>query len=160
MTKSEQIFIAKNMAYEELNNKIKTLEKNLKVLKRLYFVKFRYEGHSVAEAAKMVGVTKMVGYLWQERWNKNGYEGLIPKFAGGRPSKLSNQDFNLLIQILKKRDDWTTEDVQVLIKEKFGITFSLKHIRTILRKIGMKYSKPYQHDYRKPKDAEDILKKT
>jgi putative transposase len=123
-------------------------------------VKFRYEGHSVAEAAKMVGVTKMVGYLWQERWNKSGYEGLIPKFAGGRPSKFSNQDFNLLIQILKKRDDWTTEDVQVLIKDKFDITFSLKHIRTILRKIGMKYSKPYQHDYRKPKDAEDILKKT
>jgi putative transposase len=29
-----------------------------------------------------------------------------------------------------------------------------------LRKFGMKLAKPFQHDYRRPEDAEEILKKT
>ena len=79
------------MSVEELNRKIKTVEKDVKILKRLYFVKFRYDGDSVDKASEKVGVTKRIGYIWQGRWNKNGYEGIIPRYAGGRPSKLTQQ---------------------------------------------------------------------
>jgi transposase-like protein len=40
----------------------KAHEKNSRVLKKLYFVKFRYLGDSVEEAAIKVGVTKKTGY--------------------------------------------------------------------------------------------------
>jgi transposase len=49
----------------------------VKVLKRLYFVKNRYLGDSVEEALRKVGITKMMGYEWQNRWNKKRYAGLI-----------------------------------------------------------------------------------
>lgn len=75
---------------DELNSLIKH-ENNSRVLKRLYFVKFRYLGDSVEEAATKVGVTKKCGYYWQDDWNKGGYAALIPNFGEGRKRKLTDE---------------------------------------------------------------------
>lgn len=56
-------------------------------------------------ALSKVDVTKRVGYIWQERWNEDGYDGLIPRFSGGRPSKLRENQKNELIDLLKKKDN-------------------------------------------------------
>lgn len=144
----------------EIEKRIKDLEKSGRILKRLYFVKFRYKGKRVEEAAKMVGVTKKLGYIWQDRWNREGFKGLVPRFGGGRPPLLDEDEKKSLISALNRRDDWSTREIRVLIKEMFGIEYSMKHIRELLRQLGMKFGKPYPHDYRRPKNAEDDLKKT
>ena len=72
------------MNVQDLTKQIKRLEKDTMVLQRLFFIKHRYDGKSVKEAANLVGASKNTGYIWQERWNEKGYEGLIPQFAGGR----------------------------------------------------------------------------
>jgi transposase len=41
---------------------------------------------------KKIGISTATGYLWQDQRNKNGYEGLIHKYAGVRPPKLSAED--------------------------------------------------------------------
>ncbi|MHC1582038.1 MAG: winged helix-turn-helix domain-containing protein [Candidatus Syntropharchaeia archaeon] len=46
--------------------------------------------------------------------------------------------------------------VKELIKNRFGVEYSLRHVSRILRSLGMKYAKPYQYDYRKPENAEDL----
>gem|GEM_PF-5604243 len=61
--------------------------------------------NSVEMALSKVDVTKRVGYIWQERWNEDGYDGLIPRFSGGRPSKLRENQKNELIDLLKKKDN-------------------------------------------------------
>jgi len=160
MVKTEMYPIEKKMSMDELNKRIKSLEKNVKVLKRLYFVRYRYSGDSVEVASRKVGVTKMIGYTWQQRWNKDGYVGLIPRYGGGRPSKLMEEQKKELKLLLKERDDWNTNEVRNLINEKFGVKYSLKQVRIILRKFGMKYGKPYPRDYRRPDNAEELLKKT
>lgn len=38
--------------------------------------------------------------------------------------------------------------------------YSERQVRRILKGFKMKHAKPYQVDYRKPKDAEENLKKT
>ncbi len=159
MSHPEQIYIQRHMSIEELDKRIKTLETNVKVLKRLYFVKHRYNGKSVIEACDLVGVKKPVGYIWQDRWNKEGYSGLIPRYAGGRPSKLSKKQKERLLELLHQKDNWTTDEVRNLIKKEFNVEYTLKQIRIILRNYGMIYAKPYVRDYRRPSDAEDILKK-
>jgi len=159
MAKSEQIPIIRHMNVKDLIKQIKRLEKDTMVLQRLFFIKYRYDGKSVEEAAKLAGASKNTGYLWQKGWNEQGYEGLIPQFAGGRPSNLTDKKKKDLRSILEKQDNWTTNDVQKLISKKFGVDYTLKQIRIILKKFGMNYAKPYRHDYRKPKDAVDILKK-
>ena len=159
MAKPEQIPIEHHLSSEELLKRIKSLEKDTRVLQRLYFVKHRYEGASVAESAKLVGTSKPVAYQWQERWNKDGYDGLIPRFAGGCPSKLSDEQKEELKEILHQRNDWSTKEVQELIFNRFNVTYTGKQILEILKKFGMHHAKPYLHDYRRPEDAEDRLKK-
>ncbi len=158
MSRPEQILIDKGLSREELLKVIKT-EKDAKILRRLYFIKFRYEGDSIQEAAKKIGITKRSAYIWQDRWNKGGYKGLIPQFAGGRPSKLTDQQKIELEQMLRQKDLWTSREVHDLILSKFGVDYTIKQVLVIAKQMKMKFAKPYQHDYRRPKDAEDILKK-
>ncbi len=159
MPRPEQIPIQKHMTNEELQRRIRSLETNAKILRRLYFIKHRYDGNSVEEASRLVGVAKPIGYQWQERWNKDGYDGLIPRFAGGRPSKLTDQQKERLQFLLKEKNVWTTDEVRSLILNEFGVEYTLKQVRVITKKFGMKYAKPFAFDYRKPPNAEQILKK-
>ena len=191
------------MTIEELNKHINSLEKNPKILRRLYFIivtnltfltngnrgerfslvifenmfvtvmkktrlftksmvfdyKFRYGGHSVTIAAEMAGTSHNTGYDWQRRWNKEGYDGLKPKFGGGKPSKLSDEQKKDLVVKLKEKNNWTTQEVQKLIENEYDVEYSSKQIIVILRQFGMKYGKPYPQDYRRPENAEDNLKK-
>lgn len=156
MARPENITIERHITAEELQKRIKSLEKDVKILQRLYFIKYRYEGVTVEEAAERVEISKPVAYIWQDRWNKEGYEGLKPKFAGGKPSKLSDDQKEQLKKILNKRDDWTTDEIKKLISDEFMVEYSLKQIRIFLRKFGMKLAKPFPHDYRRPDDAEEI----
>jgi putative transposase len=159
MTRPEKILIQRHLSCEELNKRIKTLERNTKILQRLYFIKYRYEGKSVAESAHLVGITRNEGYIWQRRWNEDGYAGLVPRYGGGRPSKLLYKQREELIDLLKQKDTWTTNEVKDLIRKEFDVEYSLKQVRIILKKVGMNYAKPYSHDYRRPPDAEERLKK-
>jgi len=160
MAKWDRIGIKRKMPVEELDNRIKKLEFDVKVLNRLHFIRNRYLGDSVELAASKSGVTKRVGYIWQDRWNKEGYEGLKPKYGGGRPAQITEEQKKELYEILTTRDDWTTKGIKKLIKDKFGIEFSEKHVRTILRSLGLKFARPYPKDYRRPVNAEEQLKKT
>ena len=57
MPKPEQIYIQRHMSNEELERKIKT-ERDVRILKRLYFIKYRYEGEGVKVASQRVGITR------------------------------------------------------------------------------------------------------
>lgn len=156
MPRPEQIPIEKHLTLEDINFRIKSLEKDTKVLKRVYFIKYRYEGHGVEEAAQLVCVSHNTAYIWQRRWNEFGYEGLIPKYAGGKPSKLSDSQKEQLEMKLKELNNWTTSEVRNLIFDEFKVEYSLKQVRMILKKYGMKYAKPYSHDFIKPENAEEV----
>jgi len=158
VSKPEQIPLQRHMSQEELQKRIKNLENDVKVLKRLYFIKYRYNGLTVEQASELVGISKPVGYIWQSRWNEESYEGLIPRYAGGRPSKLDQNQKEKLGQLLSQKQVWTTEEVRILIEKEFGIEYTSKQIRIIVKVIGMRYAKPYTFDYRRPDNAEDILK--
>jgi len=129
-------------------------------LKRLYFIKFRYSGDSVEKPSEKVGVTKRIRYIWQNRWNEKGYDGIIPRYAGGRPSKISDQQKSELEKILRRKESWTTKEIKDVISREFNVDYSLKQIYIILRDMGMNFGKPYPRDYRRPTNAEEMLKKT
>ena len=158
MGRLEKYHIEKKITLEQLDWRIKT-ERNTRVQQKLFFVRFRYLGDSIEAAALRLGVTKRICYYWQDRWNENGYEGLLQKSGAGRPSKLDDEEMVRLKTILGSKDFWTTEEVANLIKEEFEIDYSLNAIRKLLKKIGMKHNTPYSLDYRRPENAEEILKK-
>ena len=59
MGRRETIPVQRKMSADELEQRIKTLEKDTRVLKRLYFIRYRYEGDSVETAAEKVGVSAL-----------------------------------------------------------------------------------------------------
>lgn len=152
--------VVKWLTFEGLNEEIRKRKICSEVLRRLFFIKELYKGATIPQAAREVGVSKVIAYTWLENWNERGIEGLKPNYRGGRPSELSKEQKEELKYILRSRDDWTTREVRELIKEEFGVEYSMRHVSRLLKSFGMKYAKPYQKDYRKPENAEEDLKKT
>ena len=136
MPRPEQIPVKKHLKLKDINLQIKSLERDAKVLKRVYFIKYRYEGYSVEEAAKFVSVSHNTAYIWQRRWNEFGYEGLIPKYGGGKPSKLSDDQKKQLGIKLKDRENMAANEVRNLIYDEFNVKYSLKQVRMIMKNMG------------------------
>lgn len=152
-----RIYVEKRLSKRELEKLIKR-EKEKRLLERFIFIRDLYDCESVEKAIRKLGRVKQTGYNWLKKWNADGLEGLKPDFTkAGRLPKLSAEKRNELEEILGKRDDWTTREVRNLIL-KYGVHYSLKSIRRVLRNFGMKYCKPYPRDYRRPEDVEKRLK--
>jgi putative transposase len=156
----KKVYVERHLSVEELDQKIRSLKQDVKILKKLLFIKSLYQDESVEKSANLMGVTKASGYNWLRAWNKDGYDGLKPKPKSGRYAKLSNEDKTKLKNMLKEKDSWITREIQDLVKNKFGVEYSSWQIRRIIKSFGMKYAKPLQKDYRRPENAEEILKKT
>lgn len=154
----EKRVLVAHLSLDRLEARIKK-ESNARVLKRLYFIRNLMQGDTLTNAAGKVGVTRALGYVWLERWNQDGLEGLVPRFGGGRPSKLSKEDKRRLVSVLRERNDWTLLEIKELIKTTFGVEYSESRLRDVLKSLGVRHAKPYSRDYRRPFDAELVLKK-
>jgi len=151
--------VEEHLSKRELEGLIKQ-EREKRLLERFIFIRDLYDGESVERAIRKLGRVKQTGYNWLKKWNAGSLEGLKPDFTkAGRPPKLSAEERRELKENLRKRDDWTTKEVRNLILRKFGIHYSLRSVKRILRFFGMKYCKPYPRDYRRPEDAEERLKR-
>jgi len=106
--------IDKKISLDKLDWLIK-IEHDTKVQQKLYFVRFRYLGDSIEEATFRLGVTKRIGYYWENWWNEDGYKGLLHKSGAGRPSKLSDEEQIELKKMLESKDFWTTDEVHDLV---------------------------------------------
>lgn len=148
--------VTKHISLKELQNLIQN-EKNKHVFQRLLFILQLYLGDGVGKACERVSISNQTGYTWLNQWNKYGYEGLIPHFNGGRPSKLTKEQLEQLKEKLKSKGDWMTSEVRALIKKEFDITYGNRQVSRILRSFKMHYAKPYPHDYRRPENAKEIL---
>jgi len=127
------------------------------LVRRLTFIKNLYRGDSITEAAKRVGVTQPTGSRWVEAWNTDGIAGLEPDFGGGRPPKLDETQRERLGELLARHQPLTTRQIECLIEEGFGVTYSQRHLSRLLNDLGMNHSVPRPEEPDRPDDAEDIL---
>ena len=113
---------------------------------------------SISEVSRLTGIDDSTISLWLKNWNAGNNELKSQRgIGGGRKEKLSEEEKESLIKDLKNESAWTTAQIMELIKNKFNIEYSDWHICSLMRKFGMKLAKPYQEDYRKPLNAEEIL---
>jgi len=159
MARHREIKVVEHLSPLELSKRIRGLEKDARVLNRLHFIQYLYSGLSVEEAGNKVGVVKAVGYEWVRRWNKEGPGGLVPRFGGGRPPRLSLEQQESLVYILVQRDDWTLDEIRDLILDRYGVEYHVSQVSRILHALDMHCWKPYPIDYRMSEDAPKILKK-
>lgn len=135
MGRNRAYHVSKKISFGDLEKTIKGKEKELRVLKRLYFIRFLYQGCVIEEASEKLGITMPTAYEWLKRWNKSGYDGLVPNFNGGPKPKLSEEELEVLKNLLKHKDDWKLKEVRKLIKEQFGVEHSEMHVWRIMVKL-------------------------
>lgn len=142
-----------------VKKEIKKRKVNALILDRLIFIEKMFELDDVQLASKSIGIAPSTGYEWLKRWNKEGLNGLMPKYDGGKPSKLSEEDYKRLNEILEKIPNLTTDIVSEILKSEFEVEFSDRHISRILKRLNYTYTKPFMIYSKMPDDAEDQLKK-
>jgi transposase len=127
------------------------------------FLKTNYDLDMVCDIFQ---VARPTGYVWIRKWNQLGYDGIVHPFHHspnpvGRPATLDEHDMETLKILLETKESWQAKDVRALISDTWGVDFSLSQVGRILKeKLGMNFSKPYPHDYRRPIDAEAQLKQS
>ena len=144
----------------EVQEKIKKLENDTKVLNKLHLIMDVYYGTSVKHAAEKIGLTAKTGYNWIQQWNEDKFDGLKRKKGSKGQSKLSEIEFLILDLEIQKRNLKTGKQVRDLIKELFQVEYSLRQIPRIMDKLDYTYTKPYKIYTKMPETAKDNLKKT
>jgi transposase len=144
---------------EELEGRLAAESDNGIKIKLIFLNAFGNRNLSYEAACALCGIHTSTGYVWVRRWNKSGYDGLKESpNQGGRPAKLTENDLKQLEEILKKKEYWTTKEVRKEIIDKFDMDLSDDTVVRILRhELGLRFSKPYPIDYRRPADAEALL---
>ena len=150
--------IEKHIPKEELEQLYRK-EKDLRVKERLLAILHIYEGKNIYELVNILKRSKRTIIYWLGRWNRDGYKGLIPQKGGGKKPKLSSEEWDKILKEIENKG-MTIEDVRDYVKRTRNVEYSYKSMWRILRvDKKVKYGKPYIKNSKRPKDAENILKK-
>lgn len=142
-------------------------EKNAKAKIRLQCAILRKEGKIIEEISE---VTKKpistIEYILK-RFEKRGIEAKDAVKQNGQPKKLSDSQLKKLNKILEKKPNekgfpfvvWTTKLVGYAIKKMYGIVYSLRQIRNLLKKMRFSLQKQRPEHIRANKEIQRQFKK-
>ena len=88
----------------ELNEAISEYVTPHRYYQRLIAMRIIAEGNTIQSAANIIGFKYQTVHGWAKKCEKEGIEGLIPNFGGGRPSKLSQYQLKELDEKLRSRN--------------------------------------------------------
>jgi len=157
MATGRRIEVVRHLSEDQLDKAINEAQKadETRLVRRLCFVKNLYFDDSTKTAAQRVGASRHAGDDWLAGWNEAGVDGLRPSFAGGRPAKLSVEQFEEFFSLLEEGQPWTPQEIDGLLWDHYGVTYDRAHLARILRANGMQYAKPRPMDPRQSTDAEE-----
>jgi len=160
MSGKSKIDIFNKMTKTDLEKEMSKYVSYYRYYQRLIAMNIIAEGHSIKDAATLLNISYPTVHRWAKSCESEGLNGLKPSFGGGRPGKLTYEELLELDKIIQETPNMSMKDVYLLVKDKFGVEYSLKQIGVITKKLGYNYSKAYPIFTKSPKDAEKQLKKT
>lgn len=125
-------------------------EKDVRIKERIHIILLTREGYSCRDVAEMCYTSKSKVSYWNVRFKNMGYEGLRDMKGRGRNPKLSKEENKSLDEEISQpykmvngyTRGWQTKDVRLLIKKKFGINYSSRHVRRLLKSLGFRLLVP------------------
>ena len=152
------------MPYKELEKAYKK-ERDARVKERMRVILELYKNKKMTEITPIVERCYSSIMDWVHRWNKEGLNGLIPKFTGGPKPKITKDNWDKIINDIENKA-MDINDVRIYVKKEYGVEYAYNGVWAILReknkkgKRRVKYGKPYIQNNKRPKNAKAILKKT
>jgi transposase len=103
-------------------------------------------GLSQAKVARKFGVSRTTASRWHRAVAYRGVEFLKKRKATGRPSRLSRDQLDRLIDIYAggalahgfPTDRWTTAKLAAVIQSQFGVHYDRDHVGRLIHKLGLK----------------------
>ncbi|KZX12810.1 helix-turn-helix domain-containing protein [Methanobrevibacter curvatus] len=153
--------VADFLSDDELEEIIKNNKKNCKLFQKLIFIRAVKKGYKVSDACDFLQISEPTGHRWLDNYNEKGLAGLSPNYEKvGRPSKMSEEDKEEFFKIIENEDNLTPQRAHSIIKNRYNIDYSIRHVCRIVESGGYNYGKAYQIFSQKPDNADKELKKT
>lgn len=117
-----------------------------KAAKRLMVALAYKDGVSVSTLSERYGIPKSTLYYWLDRFASEPVaEAIEDDDRPGRPTKLDDADREAVFAALGESPDdhgfdaarWTPELVREFIEREFGVSYSLGHVRRLIRQSGV-----------------------
>ena len=146
------------MDIKELDEELKNAEYSRREYQRLVAMKAISKGIPHNVVAEIVGVSYETVYRWAKACSKDGIDGLMPNFNGGRQSKLTVRqklEFGNMLY-LSDEDLSMTEARQLLINE-FKTKYSLTQVSKIIKDLGFVYTSSRPEYMESPENKEEII---
>ena len=121
-----------------------------RVARRLHAVVLNMEGRTAPEIASLLKVHRSKVSLWLHHWEQEGMEGILEGHRPGRPKQLSDQQLQILADILDSgpvaygfhSGVWTCPMVSRVIEEEFSVPYHPAHVSRILHQLEFSVQRP------------------
>lgn len=114
-------------------NQLLNSEKDVKIYRKLNFLKLKAEGYSTKKAYKLANLKKSIAYLTLDQWNEGGYNALLRKSGGGRNIKLNENQLKELRINIESKNLNSYEEVQKFIKNKWNKEYTIAGVKNLLK---------------------------
>lgn len=151
------------LTVNELQAKLAETDDDGKAVKRLMAAIAYKQGQSPAEIEETFGISKKNVYEWLDRFEERSLDGaLYDEPKPGRPSKLSDEQFDELEAVLDKSPEdagydvqaWSPQFVQHWLKTNFEVEYTQRHVRRLMDDAGLSWRTARPEHYEA--DPEDI----
>lgn len=107
-------------------------------------------GHGASEVADVVGVAPGSVYRWKEMFDEHGSAGLNAKPHVGSTTKLAEEDFPALADLLQQgpqvhgfeTDRWTLDRIRAVIKKEFDVSVGRTTVWRYMQRLDWSCQKP------------------
>lgn len=143
-------------------------EKNPRTAARIRAVYLAMMDKTAPEIACVLGYTRRTIQNWIYAYNREGIEGLKESCGRGNKSKLNEDQIQWLRQRIEQgpTDEdkicaFHAVDIQRIIKKQFGVSYHVRSVRKLLKRLGYSYvsSRP-EHPRGDPDKREAFKKKS
>lgn len=127
MNKKEIDFLKKNYK-KEIDHKIRE-----RILMLIYYL----EGESSRKVGKRLQCDQKLVFYWKKRYFSEGISGLQTRQKSGKPRVLTVIEENKIKKKIGKHDPnncWSTKRIADLIRKETNKTFTVRHVRKMLKR--------------------------
>lgn len=133
-----------------MDKKTNKQTENWREARRLQAWELFQKGWKQKTIAEALGVTEGAVSQWLKKAGAEGIEALYHRKGGGPKPRLTVDQIADLPKLLSqgaeaygfRGDGWTRARVRFVIKQEFGVVFSLSHVGRLLQQIGWTRQKP------------------
>ena len=146
----------------ELTKQLNEYKHHYKMYIRILAVRMVKLGESRIKVGEYLHINRQTIGKWVKIYDEEGIEGLDPDYSNcGAKSRLNDNQLEELYEILTNPDShYTIKGTKKLIKEKYGVDYSIKQVWVITRlKFGLNYRKPFIRYREEPPEARKDFKK-